>query len=198
MDIFLPLIKADAAKRLIHARAADETPDKAKEIFDYDTSKPNFEAWSKGFEVATNGLSKGNVRVMHTKTVAGKVTDLLFDDANKSIDVFLKVVDENEWAKVEAGLYTGVSIGGSYAKKWQDGVNTRYTAMPSEISLVDNPCIPTARFLELQKADGLVEQIALHGRDPDTFAKAWAERPRTFGEAWGSRPLTFGEMIGIR
>lgn len=199
MNFIIPLTKIDEEKRLIIGRAAQEVADKSKEIMDYATAKPAFEAWSKGFEVASGGLSKGNLRVMHTKTVAGKVVDLSFHDGDKAIDVVVKVVDDNEWEKVLSGCYTGFSMGGGYAKRWNDDAGlTRYTPTISEISLVDNPCIPTARFAELVKADGLVEQIALHGRDPDTFAKAWAERPRTFGEAWASRPLTFGELIGAR
>jgi hypothetical protein len=61
---------------------------------------------------------------------------------------------------VEAGVYTGFSVGGSYERRWSDftqpGV-TRYTAKPTEISIVDAPCIPSATF-QVIKADGLIEE----------------------------------------
>ncbi len=61
-----------------------------------------------------------------------------------------------EWKKVEAGVYTGFSIGGAYVKRYRDGAVTRYVARPSEVSLVDNPCNPDAVF-QLVKQDGSTE-----------------------------------------
>ncbi|MCE9561895.1 MAG: hypothetical protein K8U57_07560, partial [Planctomycetes bacterium] len=69
------------------------------------------------------------------------------------------VVDDAEWAKVESGVYTGFSHGGSYKARWADperpGI-TRYTPELAEVSLVDNPCVPTATF-EFIKEDGTAE-----------------------------------------
>src|SRR5205823_1054916 len=126
-----------------------ERIDKAGERFDYATSKPHFEKWSDEFSKATGGRSRGNIRVMHTMKAAGKVIDLGFDDSSRQIAFRGKVVDDDEWKKVEEGVYTGVSIGGKYVKRWNDPSQpdvTRYTARPSEISFVDNPCMYGARF----------------------------------------------------
>ncbi len=51
-------------------------------------------------------------------------------------------------------MYTGFSQGGSYVRRWtdEDGLK-RYTVDPVEISLVDLPCLPEARF-EMIKTDG--------------------------------------------
>ena len=201
LSVFIPLVKIDEERRLIIARAAQEVLDKSTEIMDYETAKPQFQSWSREFEEMSGGLSKGNVRVMHTRTVAGKVTDIGFDDDAKAVDVVMKISDDNEWRKALDGCYTGVSIGGGYLKKWKDPTGaTRYTPKISEMSLVDSPCIPTARFAELVKADGLVEQIELRGA-VRTFAERWAARPLTFAEmtkgaaaAEAARPKTFGEM----
>jgi hypothetical protein len=119
-----------------------------------------FEAWSGDIAKATDGKSLGNIRSMHKPIAAGKVTQIDFNDAEKAIDICAKVVDDDEWKKVEEGVYTGFSIGGEYAKKWTDPNNSslkRFTAKPSEISLVDNPCVPTAHFT-MVKADGVSEE----------------------------------------
>lgn len=201
-QILIPLAKIDAERRLVIGIAALEQKDLTKEIMDYDSAKPAFELWSKSFETATNGLSKGNLRVMHTKTVAGRLDQISFNDASKQIEVCAKITDDNEWRKVLDGNYTGFSVGGGYAKKWQDPDEpdvTRYTPRVAELSLVDSPCMPGARFAELLKADGLVEQLELRGRaEPvETFGTLWKNKPApvpSFADAWAARPKTFAEL----
>lgn len=193
----IPLTKIDVERRLVIGLAAEEVVDKAKEIMDYASARPQFEEWSDSFKQASNGMSKGNLRSMHTKTVAGKFDDISYNDETKQIHVVAKVIDEGEWQKCLQGAYTGFSIGGGYLKKWVDPSDpklTRYTPIIREISLVDSPCMPTARFAELVKADGVVEQIELHGAAPSTFAQAWADRPVLFADAWAGRPQTFAEL----
>jgi 8-oxo-dGTP pyrophosphatase MutT (NUDIX family) len=168
MRLFVPIQKIDCAQRLVYGTAASEMPDHAQEIFDYDTSKPLFRAWSDGFAKTTGGKSLGNVRSMHNaKIAAGKVTSIDFNDATKTVDMAIKVVDDDEWRKVDEGVYTGISIGGKYAKRWRDGDHTRYTAQPSEVSLVDNPCIPNATFMAV-KADGSKELRKFKGAEMTT------------------------------
>ena len=156
LKLFVPIAKVDAAQRIVYGTAVDETPDRTKEVFDYETSKPLFQAWSSEFEKLTDGKSLGNVRSMHGAVAAGKLNQIGFDDARKAIDVAAKIVDDAEWQKVQEGVYTGFSIGGKYAKKWRDGELTRYTAQPSEVSIVDYPCVPSATF-SMIKADGTTE-----------------------------------------
>jgi len=171
MDAFFQLRKVDEEKRLVYGRATQEVVDRSGEIMDYDTSKPLIEAWSREAVAASGGLSKGNVRSQHRKdSAAGKGVDIEFDDSLKAVDIVVKVVDDGDWKKVQEGVYTGFSMGGSYAKKWTDPDLTaasgktvvRYTAQPSEVSLVDRPCVPTAGFFEVQKTDGTTEQRAFH------------------------------------
>lgn len=163
MKLFLPLTKVDVEKREVWGRATQEVADKAGEIFDYASSKPHFESWSAEFEKATDGKSLGNVRAMHGKVAAGKVINIAYNDTEKAIDIGTKIVDDDEWNKVTEGVYTGFSIGGSYEKRWKDGDLQRFTAKPAEISIVDNPCVPTAVF-SMVKADGTVEEKKF--RDP--------------------------------
>lgn len=157
--IFVPITKVDVGKRLVFGAIAEEVPDKSGEIMDYATAKPEFEAWSSEIAKASGGKSVGNLRAMHGQVAAGKLETISFDDDARRIEACGKVVDDGEWTKVLEGVYTGFSMGGKYLKRWKDSDNpalTRYTPKPLEVSLVDNPCIPTATF-EVVKEDGSTE-----------------------------------------
>jgi hypothetical protein len=154
--LFIPITKVDVEKRLVYGTVAEEIPDRADEIMDYKSARPEFEAWSAEIAKASDGRSLGNLRAMHGQVAAGKLERLAFDDDAKRIECCGKVVDDIEWKKVLEGVYTGFSMGGKYLNRWRDRENpnlTRYTPKPSEISLVDHPCIPTATF-EVLKEDG--------------------------------------------
>lgn len=163
MKLFAQIQKVDEEKRLVYGRASDETPDKSGESMNYDGSKPHFMKWSADISADTDGKSLGNVRAMHGKVAAGKLTDIAFDDSARTIDVCAKIVDNNEWNKVLEGVYTGFSIGGSYGDKTVEKVDghelTRYVAIPNEVSLVDRPCNPNAKFFQVQKVDGSIDEV---------------------------------------
>lgn len=172
MKLFAKLMKVDVAKRQVWGRATQEVPDKSGEIFDYETSVPHFKDWSASFEKATEilgeaGKSLGNIRAMHGRVAAGKVIAIDFNDADKAIDIGTEITDDAEWGKVLKGTYTGFSIGGAYVKQWKDDASalTRFTAKPAEISIVDNPCVPTATF-SMVKADGAVEEVPFTAAEP--------------------------------
>jgi hypothetical protein len=163
-NLFAQIRKVDEANRLVFGRAAQEVADKSGEIMDYASSKPHFAKWSEDISKDTDGKSLGNVRAMHGKVAAGKLTQIDFNDTDMAVDVCAKIVDDQEWKKVMEGVYTGFSIGGAYVgDKKVEKINgqdvARYTAKPSEISLVDRPCIPSAKFFEVQKADGTLAKV---------------------------------------
>lgn len=163
--LFIPLTKVDVEKRLVYGTVAEEIPDKVGEIMDYASARPEFEAWSAQIAKASDGRSVGNLRAMHGRIAAGKLESLAFDDTHKRIECCGKVVDDGEWNKVLEGVYTGFSMGGKYLKRWRDAENpelVRYTPQPAEVSLVDNPCIPTATF-EVLKEDGSTELRKFRG-----------------------------------
>jgi hypothetical protein len=194
--VFVPLTKVDETQRLVYGRITQEMLDKSKEVMDYESSKPNFQKWSDEINANSGGLSKGNVRVMHGLTAAGKLTELDFDDTDKAIDVCAKVVDDAEWNKVVEGVYTGFSVGGSYGKRWTDTVDgekiKKFTAVPNEVSLVDNPCVPSATFSML-KADGTEEAVAFQVENDDAewpgFAKADGAEEAAKEEAAKEEPV---------
>jgi hypothetical protein len=154
LKIFIPITKVDATQRLVYGIATAEIEDHSGQICDYESTKPYYEKWSEEIAKSTGGKSLGNVRAMHGAIAAGKLTALTFNDARKQIEICAKIIDDAEWMKVREGVYTGFSQGGTYVRRWtdDDGLD-RYTVEPIEISLVDLPCLPEARF-EMIKADG--------------------------------------------
>lgn len=184
LNVFFKLAKVDAVNRLVYGVLAQETADGQREIMDYESSKPEFEKWSGDIAKASDGKSLGNVRAMHGKVAAGKLEQINFDDAAKSIEGVAKIVDDNEWEKVEQGVYTGFSIGGKYGKTWKDPTDPmlkRYTAVPNEVSLVDKPCIPTATFTMI-KADGATEERTFKQPEPYEPKQVWLAKDGTHFE----------------
>lgn len=164
MKLHVALTKIDEKRRLVTGRVTEEIPDASGEVMDFSSSRPNFEAWSAQVHKDSGGKSFGNVRAMHSAVAAGKLNAIHFNDHDKAIDVEAKIVDDQEWRKVLDGVYTGFSIGGKYAKRWNDIVDgkpvTKFTAAPNEISLVDRPCCPTAKFFDVLKTDGTLAKVA--------------------------------------
>ena len=201
MNLFAQIRKVDEAKRLVFGRIAEEVVDKSGEIMDYAKSKPYFVGWSEEIAKDTDGKSLGNVRAMHGKIAAGKLTQIDFNDAEKAVDVCSKVVDDGEWKKVLEGVYTGFSIGGSYVGdktvEKVDGKDvTRYTAKPSEVSLVDRPCIPTARFFEVQKADGTLAKVDFKAPEPDdATVNGSAEEVAALGKLMNEQGLSISDVL---
>jgi hypothetical protein len=171
LELFLPLTKVDLDQRLVTGVATAEAPDRSGEICDYSSSKPYFQKWSSEALKASGGKSLGAVRAMHGHVAAGKLTDIAFDDETKRVVVAAKIVDDDEWRKVQEGVYTGFSQGGRYVKRWPDEETglIRYTAEPHEISLVDLPCLPGATF-EVVK-DGVIEKRAFAHAEREKDAK---------------------------
>ncbi|MDA8230353.1 MAG: hypothetical protein M0006_03350 [Magnetospirillum sp.] len=173
MPIIASFTKIDEARRLVHGSLTEDV-DRSGEIFDYASSKPEFERWSSEMAKATDGSNLGNVRAMHQKIAAGKLVDIVFDDVAKRIDLVAEIVDDAEWEKVASRVYTGFSPGGKFLRKWADPdrpMFKRYTGRPSEVSLVDFPANPGAVFT-MVKAAGGEEEIPLGAGCELEWAKA--------------------------
>lgn len=168
---FIPFTKVDAAKREVSGIVTAEQPDKDREVCDYEKSKPYYKLWSEEFQKTTDGASLGNLREMHQLSAVGKALDIRFDDRDKEITMTFKVVDDDAWKKCEERVYTGFSQGGrKVGEQVADPVYKgcmRYTANPIEVSLVDNPCLPSAHFAYV-KADGSIEMRKFLKVEPPT------------------------------
>lgn len=165
-NIYFAIKRINEETREVYGRATQETLDRQNEVLDYAESKPLWEAWIAETLDASGGKSMGNLRAMHRADIAaGKLVRVDFNDDEKAIDVVAKVVDDAEWAKVIEGVYTGFSQGGKYVKKTTDPsirgfggmAAVRVVIAPKELSLVDRPCVPSATFFEVVKADGTTE-----------------------------------------
>lgn len=205
-NLFAQIQKVDEAKRLVFGRAAQEVADKSGEIMDYVSSKPHFAKWSDDISKDTEGKNLGNVRAMHGKVAAGKLTSIDFNDDDLAVDVCAKIVDDQEWKKVLEGVYTGFSIGGAYVgDKKVEKINgkdvTRYTAKPSELSLVDRPCIPSAKFFEVQKADGTLEKVefqeAIIEDEAEGVVEGTAEQVDQLTKLMADNKLDMGKVLEV-
>jgi len=154
------LIKLDERSQTVTGIATREEIDNDGEACDFDSSWPWFQSWSDEAYHRSGGLSRGNVREMHSPKAVGKVMSLVGNPAEKSISITAKITNSETWNAVKSGVLTGFSIGGKYLKKWSATVGgkqcMKYTAQPSEISLVDSPCLGSA-ILTIAKVNGAVE-----------------------------------------
>ena len=152
---FFILEKFDSFQGIATGIATAEIKDRDNEVLDYAKSKPHFMAWSESVQKDSEGKSLGNVRLQHKEDhIAGKLTDIQYDDDNKLVRVSAKIVDPLTKELLQEGCLTGFSIGGRYVdKKVMPDGSTRYVADPCEISVVDRPCLAEAAFQSV-KADG--------------------------------------------
>jgi hypothetical protein len=91
---------------LVYGVITAEKPDVAGEVCDYASTKPLYQKWSEKFAHATDGKSLGNLRAMHGHVAAGKLVEIAFNDTEKQVEICGKVVDDDEWRKVEEGVLT--------------------------------------------------------------------------------------------
>jgi len=138
LSIPMDIIRVDAERREVVARATSTSKDSYKTAFDYKGSKEAFAKW------------RGNIREMHDPHKAvGRAFDVIPRDDEEAIDLVIRISKgaEDTWQKVLDGTLAGASIGArnaEYEERIVDGekipVYTRYDLV--EVSLVDNPSNP--------------------------------------------------------
>ena len=148
---FYPLSKFERIKGsnggadvlMVEAIATSEALDGHGTILDYEAMKE-----------AANGY-KGRIWEMHTPWAAGRAVDVTPNDEQKNISIRFKVVDPTAIAKVEEGVYTGVSVGASI--KGKTG-NRLFVKDWVETSLVDDASNPDSNGLNILRAAGMPER----------------------------------------
>jgi hypothetical protein len=110
-------------------------------------------------------LAFGAIREMHQPSAAGTALEVNVDD-----DGFTRltahIVDPVAVAKVKAGVYKGLSIGGKVLQRDPKDPTTITALKLMEISLVDRPCNPEAS-INMWKADGAFASDELELETPD-------------------------------
>jgi hypothetical protein len=157
MQTFCQLVKASFTGEFEGCMASSRK-DRQGEILDYDAAKAQFAEWSRAIQQGTGGRSLGNVRESHNGQVVGKLTDITFDDARRMIWVKGQVIDKETREKLEAGLYSGLSIGGDYLARRPGPAGLVYVPRLSEVSLVDYPANPDATLTIIKRDGSTVKQ----------------------------------------
>lgn len=205
---YVPLSKYEEKEDgtlLVFGRATQEILDSHGEIMDYASSAPMFRMRAEQNAQRSGGENLMPLRAMHQSIAAGKVIQFDFLDEEKAIDIVSHVVDTEEIKKVKEKVYTGFSVGGRYARRWADPASgySRFTADPGEVSLVDAPSVPTAKF-ELFKIDLPVNEDSDNQPEwLEDFQKQMAsvrlllEREEQESSARLQKQKTLGERVGI-
>ena len=130
-SFFLPIAKVDKDKRTVSGYASTPTKDADGEIVTLEAMKmalPDYMAW-------------GNIREMHKLSAVGVAEEANVDA--KGLFLTAKIVDDAAWKKCLEGVYKGFSIGGRKVDKQGNKITE---IEMTEISVVDRPCNPDARF----------------------------------------------------
>jgi chemotaxis protein histidine kinase CheA len=156
ISFLMPISKVDQEKRIVSGWATTDAIDKQGDIVSAEASAKAFEAF------------RGNVREQHTPLAVGKVVafkqDKYYDKETEKfhngvfVDVYISKGAQDTWYKINEGILTGFSIGGSinesedmYDKNVDQPIRVIKDYELSELSLVDNPANPNANLVSVQK-----------------------------------------------
>lgn len=164
ISVRMPISKVNKEKRIVSGWATTDVVDKQGDVVTADASAAAFERF------------RGNVREQHTPLAVGKVVsfkqDKYYDQETQKfyngiyVDVYVSKGAEDTWHKVNEGILTGFSIGGSikdaesvYNKEKDAPVRVIKEYDLYELSLVDNPANPASNIVSVQKFDNQTEDI---------------------------------------
>jgi phage head maturation protease len=153
---YLPFTKTDDEARMVYGYCTSEALDSQGEIVKKGAIQ---KAWDHYMEYA-------NVREMHQPSAVGVTKEYSHDDQGTWIGVY--VADDRAWKFVKEGVYKGFSIGGRVTKKNKNIIESIVLA---EISLVDRPANPDAKF-SVVKVDGdLINRLELEATNEYAMKK---------------------------
>ena len=177
LQFSFPLVKVDKNTGVIRGIATSELIDKTGEVLTYAGSKVAFKNWL------------GNIREQHDPHKAvGKAVEIEFNDAKKEIVVTARIskAAPDTLTKVHEGILRFFSVGGrrvrsevkdaaSLPERFFRAVSRRPKQARitqawemNELSLVDAPALPVARFELVKMVNGRPALcLALYGRPQD-------------------------------
>lgn len=178
---FATFTKAKPEERVVVGYASSERIDGQDDIVDSEALKGALEDY----------MQWANLREMHQPKAVGKVLSAVpikgtvrLSDGSQLVNplrIIAKIVDEDAWQKVKAGILKGFSIGGKVVNAITQKVNgkniRRITGLTlNEISLVDRPANPDARIVMLKRDDSLdaenIAKMVKAGKVTDIIEKA--------------------------
>ncbi len=155
MKIFVPIAKIDDEQRLVYGYATTEALDAQGEV----VKRVAIEAALPAY------MRYANIREMHQLSAVGVAEAADLDE--KGLYLKAKVVDDEAWAKVKAGVYKGFSIGGRVTGRDADDRKLITGVELHEISLVDRPANPEAMIDAFKIWGGPVEKIGARNSQAD-------------------------------
>lgn len=164
ISVRMPISKVDKERRIVSGWATTDSVDKQGDVVNADASAKAFDEF------------RGNVREQHTPLAVGKVVSFKqekYYDKNTEefyngvyVDVYVSKGAEDTWHKVNEGILTGFSIGGSindseemYNKQLDKPVRVIKDYDLYELSLVDNPANPDSNIVSVQKINSLENNV---------------------------------------
>src|SRR5262249_31392545 len=174
-----------SVRHIINGIATAQKMDLANERCIYDDAVPAYRALAQEALESTSKAgpepSMGPLREMHQLTCAGKITNIICHDQDRSIEIEAELVDEKVFQKVRRGLYRMVSHSGTYSYRRCENDNSDIRGSGNgcdrcgrdvvvnyglkrlaEISLVDSGALPEANITYV-KVDGAAELIKAKG-----------------------------------
>lgn len=134
MRFYGTITKFDTEQRMVWGYASTEAEDGQGEIV-------RREALAAAL---ADYMRFANIREMHRNSAVGIATEAELD--GKGLYLGARIVDDDAWAKVVAGVYKGFSIGGRVTARDPTDRNVITGVSLTEISVVDRPANPEAVF----------------------------------------------------
>lgn len=153
MRFYGNLTKVDVEQRMVFGYASTEAVDAHGETI----TKAAIEAALDDY------MEFANIREMHQLSAVGTAEEASVDD--KGLYLGAHIVDDTAWGKVTSGVYKGFSVGGKTLARDPDNKKIITKILLTEISLVDRPSNPEARF-DVWKAAGSPQEDASMAKKP--------------------------------
>lgn len=169
---FCTFEKIDHVNRVVTGVFTSEALDSQDEIVAYDGIVKAVEEYKKWM----------NIREMHQASAVGIGLEIRTDSVARKAMIDVRIVDDNAWKKVAAGVYKGFSIGGKILKEGRrfiDQLNKTVRVIEEilllEISVVDRPANPDATFSVFKRNQGSGMEVTTLAENEETTKAAGAQ-----------------------
>lgn len=189
--VFFDFKKFDKEQRIIEGYASTGARDQQGEI-----------VLPAAISKALDGyMAWANIREMHEPWAVGVCKSAEAND--KGLWIQAKIVDDDAWKKCEEGVYKGFSIGGKVTKRDEEDQSIIKEIELAEISIVDRPANPEARFdiakaaegVKMKKIETALEKLDEPVKTSDTSDLKKAELIKKFMKEFEADEATAKEFV---